>query len=177
MVKPGFTDSVLIKDVIDTLKSKGVDMLDFAYINYDENVAKLHYIEKSGKPYFQELVDYLTSDKSFGMIFIGDNALSICRSTVEELRQTLPKKYNLKTDVMRNVLHCSSKTKVGEEMLALWLVDAIKEFINGGNEIKIIYLNYGNDLLEKRIIEKNINANELLSTSFELELYTVYNID
>jgi len=63
------------------------------------------------------------------------------------------------------------------DKISLWLVDAINESKNGGNEVKIIYLNYGNDILEKRIIEKNINANELLSTSFELELYTVYNID
>lgn len=63
------------------------------------------------------------------------------------------------------------------DKISLWLVDVINELKNEGNKIKIIYLNYGNDLLEKRIIEKNINANELSSTSFELELYTVYNID
>jgi nucleoside diphosphate kinase len=94
-------------------------MVDFAYINYDEEVAKLHYTEKSGKPYFQELVDYLTSDKAFGMIYEGENALVICRETVEELRKTLPVEFNLKTDVMRNILHCSSKTRVGDEMLIL----------------------------------------------------------
>lgn len=119
MVKPGFTDSKLIRRVIAILESKGVKMVDFAYINYDEEVAKLHYTEKSGKPYFQELVDYLTSDKAFGMIYEGENALVICRETVEELRKTLPVEFNLKTDVMRNILHCSSKTRVGDEMLIL----------------------------------------------------------
>jgi nucleoside-diphosphate kinase len=119
MVKPGFTDSKMIKRIIEILESKGVKMVDFAYINYDEEVARLHYTEKSGKPYFQELVDYLTSDKAFGMIYEGENALVICRDTVEELRKSLPKEFNLKTDVMRNILHCSSKTKVGDEMLTL----------------------------------------------------------
>ena len=119
MVKPGFTDSKLIRRVIALLESKGVKMVDFAYIHYDEEVAKLHYTEKSGKPYFQELVDYLTSDKAFGMIYEGENALVICRETVEELRNTLPVEFNLKTDVMRNILHCSSKTRVGDEMLIL----------------------------------------------------------
>ncbi len=119
MVKPGFCDSNLIRYVIDVLESKGVKMIDFAYIYYDEEVAKLHYTEKSGKPYFMELVDYLTSDKAFGMIYEGNNALTICRETVEELRHSLPKKFNVKTDVMRNILHCSSKTKVGDQMLEL----------------------------------------------------------
>lgn len=119
MVKPGFTDSKLIKRVIEVLESKGVKMVDFAYIYYDDECAKLHYTEKSGKPYYMELVNYITSGKSFGMIYEGNDALTICRNTVEELRHTLPKEFNLNTDVMRNILHCSSKTKVGDTMLEL----------------------------------------------------------
>lgn len=119
MVKPGFTDSNLIKRAIEILESKGVKMVDFAYIYYDEECAKLHYTEKSGKPYFMELVNYIISGKVFGMIYEGNDALTICRSTVEELRKSLKEEFNLETDVMRNILHCSSKTRVGDTMLEL----------------------------------------------------------
>ena len=119
MVKPGFTGSNLIKRTIEILESKGVKMIDFAYITYDEECARLHYTEKSGKPYYQELVDYLSSGRAFGMIYTGDNALSICRSEVEKLRHTLKEEFNVQTDVMRNILHCSSKTRVGDTMLEL----------------------------------------------------------
>ena len=119
MVKPGFTDSNLIRRAIEVLEGKGVKMVDFAYITYDEECARLQYTEKSGKPYYMELVDYISSDRSFGMIYEGNNALVICRETVEELRHSLASEFNVKTDVMRNILHCSSKTKVGETMLEL----------------------------------------------------------
>ena len=119
MVKPGFTDSNLIKRVIEVLESKGVKMVDFAYINYDLECAKIHYTEKSGKPYYMELVNYLSSDKAFGMIYEGPDALTICRSTVEELRHSLIDEFNLETTIMKNILHCSSKTKVGNTMLEL----------------------------------------------------------
>lgn len=119
MVKPGFTDSNLIRKVIEVLESKGVKMADFAYIYYDEECAKLHYTEKSGKPYYMDLVNYISSGKAFGMIFEGENSLVICRDTVEELRKTLPKEFGVKTDIMKNILHCSSKTKVGDTMLEL----------------------------------------------------------
>lgn len=66
-----------------------------------------------------ELVDYLTSDKAFGMIYEGKDALTVCRSTVEEMRHSLQEEFNVETDVMRNILHCSSKTKVGDTMLEL----------------------------------------------------------
>ena len=119
MVKPGFTDSNLIKRTIEILEGRKVKMIDFAYITYDRECAMLHYTEKSGKPYYMELVDYLSSGKAFGMIYEGIDALTICRNTVEELRESLKKEFNIKTDVMRNILHCSSKTKVGDTMLEL----------------------------------------------------------
>ena len=53
------------------------------------------------------------------MIYTGENALSICRSEVEKLRHTLKDEFNVETDVMRNILHCSSKTRVGDTMLEL----------------------------------------------------------
>ena len=119
MVKPGFTKNEIIYDTINAIKEKGIKLVDFSFIKYDDECARIHYIEKSGKPYVQELIDYISSDKSYGMVFEGENALQVCRETVEELRHTLKDKYHLKTDVMRNILHCSSKTKVGNTMLAL----------------------------------------------------------
>lgn len=119
MVKPGFTREDVIKETIKVLEQNKVMLEEAAYIKYDEETARLHYIEKSGKSYIKELTDYLSSDIAYGMIFLGENALVICRETVEILRQTLKDKFDLKTDVMRNILHCSSKTKVGDQLLEL----------------------------------------------------------
>lgn len=119
MVKPGFTREDVIKETIKVLEQNKVMLEEAAYIKYDEETARLHYIEKSGKSYIKELTDYLSSDVAYGMIFLGDNALVKCRETVEILRHTLKDKFDLKTDVMRNILHCSSKTKVGDQLLEL----------------------------------------------------------
>jgi len=119
MIKPGFVSLEVIQRTCCALVNTGVRMIDSAYFKYDDETARLHYIEKQAKPYCQELIDYLTSDQVFGMIFEGDDALRKCRETVEELRTTLKDELDLKTDVMRNILHCSSKTKVGSTMLEL----------------------------------------------------------
>ena len=119
MVKPGFVNRKIINDTKMALEANGVTLEESALIRYDEETARLHYIEKSGKSYIKELTDYLSEGEAYGMIFIGDNALKICRDTVEGLRHSLKEKYNLQTDVMRNILHCSSKTKVGDTMLEL----------------------------------------------------------
>lgn len=119
MIKPGFVSVEVIDDVIKAMKKNNIDIIDQALIRYDDECAKLHYIEKQAKPYFQELSDYLTSDKAYGMVFEGEDAVTKCRQTVENLRISLKEKYDLTTDVMRNILHCSSRTKVGKTQLEL----------------------------------------------------------
>lgn len=119
MVKPGFTNPEVIQQTITTITGKGFKLVDSSYIMYDEECAKLHYIEKGIKPYYKELTDYLISGPTFGMIYEGENCVPVVRSTVEDLRKSLKEELNLTCDVMRNILHCSSKTKVGNKMLEL----------------------------------------------------------
>ncbi len=119
MVKPGFVRDDLISDVIDTIEKEDIYLVSKSLIEYDLECARLHYIEKEIKPYFNELTDYLTSGPAFGMVFEGENAVTRCRDIVESLRTTLKEKYDLTTDVMRNILHCSSRTKVHDVMLEL----------------------------------------------------------
>ncbi len=119
MVKPGFTKPEVVEKTISEITAKGYRLVDSSYIYYDEECAKLHYIEKQIKPYYGELVSYLSSGPAFGMIFEGEDAVPAIRRIVEDLRHSLNIEFNLKTDVMRNILHCSSKTKVGNTMLEL----------------------------------------------------------
>ncbi|MBS1477023.1 MAG: hypothetical protein HP024_03640 [Acholeplasmatales bacterium] len=119
MVKPGFTKPEVVEKTISEITAKGYRLADSSYIYYDEECAKLHYIEKQIKPYYGELVSYLSSGPAFGMIFEGEDAVPAIRRIVEDLRHSLNIEFNLKTDVMRNILHCSSKTKVGNTMLEL----------------------------------------------------------
>lgn len=117
MVKPGFVNDNIVNETINTLKSLNMVLEEAAKIKYDYDTARLHYIEKQAKPYVNELIDYLTSDYSYGMVFKGENALNVCRRAVEELRNKFKLEYD--SDVMRNFLHCSSKTKVNDTYLEL----------------------------------------------------------
>lgn len=119
MVKPGFVCDEVISETKRVMHKNGIKLVDEAKIKYDKECARLHYIEKQIKPYCGELIDYLCEDYSYGMVFEANNAVTKCREIVEDLRKTLKEKYNLSTDVMRNILHCSSKTKVGDTYLEL----------------------------------------------------------
>ena len=114
MIKPGF-DSVtdIVKDGI--VNDLNLKIIDEDKVKYTKEAAREHYINLSNKPFYDEVVDYLTSYMSYGLVVVGNEAIDKCRKYVEGLRKTLPDKLGLKTDVMRNIVHCSSKGHKDED--------------------------------------------------------------
>lgn len=109
LVKPTFVRSDLIDDLEKTIEQElGLKIVGKGMTKYNVDDAKRHYDNKKDCPYFDELVSYLTSDKVYGLVIYGENAINKIRDKVMTLRKTYQKKFNLKTDVMRNILHASS---------------------------------------------------------------------
>lgn len=118
MVKPGFANnSKLVEDVINELTNIGLELVICQRVKYDSQSAEQHYIAKAQKPFYNELVSYISSDYSLGIVLKGENAIALARQKVEELRNSLKDKYNLKTDLTKNILHCTAKTNVKGQLV------------------------------------------------------------
>lgn len=111
VIKPAFLNKQLIDEVILEITGLGFTISNAKYTKYTLDQAKNHYKRLSSKPFFNELIEYLSSDIVFGFVAKGNNAISVCRNKIEDLRVSLKEKYNLNTDVMRNILHCTSLDK------------------------------------------------------------------
>lgn len=119
MIKPGFAQPDIIKNVKDELTKSNLKIIDSNYKKYTPVEAAVHYRDKISKPYFDELIDYLSSDVTYGIVITGENAIKIAREKVESLRESLPKLFNLKTDKMRNVLHCTNYKIIDDRLVDL----------------------------------------------------------
>lgn len=118
MVKPGYANNLELVDFVkEELKSLGLEIIKGSMVLYDTESAKLHYIAKAKEDYYQELTDYITSDYSYGMILKGEDAIANARAKVQELRISLKSKFNLETDLTKNILHCTSKMKIGDKLV------------------------------------------------------------
>lgn len=75
MLKPDCMKRGLMGEVITRIEHKGYRIVDAKMMNLDEAILREHYAHIADKPFFPEIVSYMTSGPVFGMIVEGENAV------------------------------------------------------------------------------------------------------
>ncbi|HKI55895.1 MAG TPA: nucleoside-diphosphate kinase [Trueperaceae bacterium] len=75
MVKPDGVRRGLVGEVVKRLESKGFRIVGMKLIHVSRELAERHYGEHRGKPFYEGLVDFITSGPSVAMVVEGDNAI------------------------------------------------------------------------------------------------------
>jgi nucleoside-diphosphate kinase len=76
MVKPDGVARGLVGEVIRRIEDKGFELREMRLFTIDEPLAKEHYAEHSEKPFFSELVDFITSGPVVAMVVEGSDAVA-----------------------------------------------------------------------------------------------------
>ena len=76
MVKPDGVKRGLVGEVIRRIEEKGYRIDEMKMFTIDEDLAKRHYAEHTEKPFFGELVSFITSGPVVAMKVTGDSAVS-----------------------------------------------------------------------------------------------------
>lgn len=79
MVKPDGVARRLVGEVISRLERKGLTLEKIRGLTISEELARAHYEEHVEKPFFSELVDFITSGPVVAMEWSGDGAIAVCR--------------------------------------------------------------------------------------------------
>ena len=75
MLKPDAVQRGLMGEIIARIERKGYRLIDAKMMNLDEAILKEHYAHIADKPFFPEIVEYMTSGPVFGMIVEGENTV------------------------------------------------------------------------------------------------------
>lgn len=75
MLKPDCIKRGLMGEVISRIERKGYRIVNAKMMHLDEAILKEHYAHISDKPFFPDIVTYMTSGPVFGMIVEGENAV------------------------------------------------------------------------------------------------------
>lgn len=75
MLKPDCIKRGLIGEVISRIEKKGYKITDVKMMCLDEKILREHYAHIADKPFFPEIVSYMTSGPVLGMIVEGENAV------------------------------------------------------------------------------------------------------
>ena len=75
LVKPDAFARGLTGEIIARFERKGLRIAALKHMTVDEDLAKRHYAEHEGKPFFGELVEFITSGPLVAMVLEGDEAV------------------------------------------------------------------------------------------------------
>lgn len=80
MVKPDGVARGLVGEVISRLERKGLKLEKIRGLTISKDLAHTHYEEHVDKPFFPELVDFITSGPVVAMEWSGDGAIAVGRA-------------------------------------------------------------------------------------------------
>ncbi len=124
LIKPDAMQRGLAGVIIGRLQGEGLHLTALRMLHMDKALAERHYAVHKEKPFFRDLVDYITSTPIVAAVFEGEGA-------VEKIRQlmgatdparaapgTIRKEYGL--DLQRNATHASDSPPNAEKEIALF---------------------------------------------------------
>ena len=127
LVKPDGVRRQLIGEVVRRIEAKTLTIAAMRMLVIDEEMAKLHYAEHVQKPFFGELLAFITSGSVVAMAIEGDDAVAVVRTL---MGVTDPKKAapgTLRGDyglaITENIVHGSDSLESAERELALFFPD------------------------------------------------------
>jgi nucleoside-diphosphate kinase len=124
MVKPDGVQRGLIGEVIARFERKGLKLRAAKLMSVSRDLAEQHYAEHKERPFFQDLVNFITSSPVFAMVWEGENAISIARAMMgktnpaEAAPGTIRGDYGL--TIGMNVIHGSDSPESASREIALW---------------------------------------------------------
>ena len=117
MAKPDAVQRGLVGDIITRLEDRGLKLVGAKFMQIDEDLAHEHYGEHEGKPFFDGLVEFITSGPVMAMVWEGADATRQVRQMMgatdpaEAAPGTIRGDYGL--DLGQNIIHGSDHEDEG----------------------------------------------------------------
>lgn len=124
MIKPDAVQRNLIGEVVSRLERKGLKLVAAKLFQANEELAKEHYAEHVGKPFYNKLVSFITSGPVFAMVVEGKNVVEVTRTIVGETNPTKAAPGTIRgdygIDLGRNIIHGSDSNESAAREISLW---------------------------------------------------------
>lgn len=124
MIKPDGVQRGLIGEVVKRFEQKGFKLVAAKLMTPSKEIAETHYAEHREKPFFGELVSFITSGPVFAMVWEGDNIISVARSMIGKTNPAEAAPGTIRGDFAvhtgMNLIHGSDSPESAAREIAVW---------------------------------------------------------
>jgi nucleoside-diphosphate kinase len=127
LVKPDAFERGLTGEIIARFERKGLKIVALQHMTMSDALARRHYAEHEGKPFFGELVEFITSGPLVAMVLEGDEAVTAARQVIGATNPLEASPGSIRGDfavaVGRNMVHGADSPESAEREAALFFPD------------------------------------------------------
>jgi nucleoside-diphosphate kinase len=128
LLKPDAVKRNLIGEIISRIEAKGYVIVDMKKFTPEANLLAAHYSEHEGKPFYQPLVDFMSSGDVVALKVEGNRVIEGFRSLAGATDPTVAAPGTIRGDlgrdwglkVQQNLVHGSDSVESAERELSLW---------------------------------------------------------
>jgi nucleoside-diphosphate kinase len=125
LIKPDGVERQLVGEIIGRIERKGLTIAALELKNVSDEVARAHYAEHEGKPFFPSLLEFITSGPVVAAVLEGPRAVAAFRQLAggtDPVEKATPGtiRGDLGLEVQFNLVHGSDSQDSAEREIALW---------------------------------------------------------
>ena len=127
LIKPDAMARGLAGEILRRFEGRGLVIQDARLVRVDAALAEEHYAEHAEKPFFGELVSFITSGPTLALSLEGEGAIAVARSTIGATNPADATPGSIRGDLAlampNNLVHGSDSPESAAREIALWFSD------------------------------------------------------
>ena len=128
LIKPDGVQRGLIGTIINRVEQRGLRMTAMKFMRVSRELAETHYSIHKGKPFYDKLIDHITSAPVVAMAWQGNQAVAVVRQIIGATDPTRSDPGTVRgdyaIDMGRNLTHGSDSIETGKAEVNLWFTSS-----------------------------------------------------
>jgi nucleoside-diphosphate kinase len=127
LIKPDAVERRLSAEILGRIERRGFDVRAGKLLRVSRALAERHYAEHSEKPFFGELVEFITSAPTWALVVEGEGVIATMRKTIGATNPADAEPGSIRGDLAtampNNLVHGSDSPESAKREIALWFSD------------------------------------------------------
>jgi len=127
LIKPDAVERRLAGEILGRIERRGFEVRAAKLMRVSRDLGERHYAEHREKPFFGELVEFITSAATWALVVEGEGAIATLRKTIGATNPADAEPGSIRGDLATampdNLVHGSDSPESAEREIALWFSD------------------------------------------------------